>query len=185
MTPAQLQAIKADIAADPVMSALPRNGDSNYEIARLYNLPPAVAMSVWNTSAKVKDINDAIDFSKYTPVDAPDGTTVQTNRLLTIQTKQMNLQYITIGRETVDASKVNVRKGLQDAVVQLPAGAAGAYVSAGGVAGVNVLTAMLRNATRAEKLLNAGTSTTGTVTANLLGFEGTVTDRDIEASWNV
>ena len=97
----------------------------------------------------------------------------------------MNLQKLTIGRETVYASKVNVRKGLQDAVTQLPAGTAGAYVSAGGAAGVTVLTAMLRNATRAEKLLNTGTSTTGTVTANLLGFEGTVMDRDIEASWNV
>lgn len=185
MTPAQLQAIKGDIAADPVMSALPRNGDSNYEIARLYNLPPAVAMTVWRTECPVKLIDDAIDYSKYTPVDVPDSTVLQTNRLLTIQTKQMNLQKLTIGRETVDASKVNVRKGLQDAVTQLPAGTAGAYVSAGGAAGVTVLTAMLRNATRAEKLLNTGTSTTGTVTANLLGFEGTVMDRDIEASWNV
>lgn len=185
MTPAQLQAIKADIAADPVMSALPRNGDSNYEIARLYNLPAAVAMSVWRTDAPVKLINDAIDYSKYTPVDAADGTTIQTNRLLTIQTKQMNLQNLLIGRDTVDASKVNIRKGLQDAVIQFPAGAAGAMVASGGAAGVNVMNAMLRNATRAEKLLNAGGSTTGTVTANLLGFEGTVMDRDIEASWNV
>lgn len=185
MTPAQLQAIKADIAVDPVMSALPLNGDSNYEIARLYNLPPVVAMTVWRTECPVKLIDDAIDFSKYTPVDTPDSSVLQTNRLLTIQTKQMNLQNLTIGRETVDTSKVNVRKGLQDAVIQLPSGTAGAMVSAGGASGVTVLTAMLRNATRAEKLLNAGTSTTGTVTANLLGFEGTVTDRDIEASWNV
>lgn len=184
MTPAQLQAIKADIAADPVMSALPLNGDSNYEIARLYNLPPAVAMTVWRTEAPVKLINDAIDYSKYTPVDAADGTTIQTNRLMIIQTKQMNLQNLILARDTVDASKVNIRKGLQDAVIQLPAGAAGAMVVAGGAAGANVLTAMLRNATRAEKLLTSGQSTTGTVTANLLGFEGTVTDRDIEASWN-
>ncbi|HOU24548.1 MAG TPA: hypothetical protein PLN42_09900 [Anaerolineae bacterium] len=184
MTPTQLQAIKADIAADPVMSALPRNGDSNYEIARLYNLPPTVAMSVWRTEVPTKTIRSAITLSSYTPNDAADNTATFTNRALLAQTKQINLQIMLQGLDHVDMSLPQARADLRDAVTQLPTGAAGALISAGGASGATVLTACLRNATRAEKLLNAGTSTTGTVTANLLGFEGTVTDRDIEASWN-
>ena len=109
-----------------------------------------------------------------------------TNALLVIQTKQMNLQAMTQGRETVNAAKVNVRTGLRDAVISVPAGAAsgGAVttVSPGGGSGANVLNACLRKATRLEKLLSSPVATLGGVTANVMAFEGAISYQQIEAA---
>ena len=183
LTPAQNALIKADILAQPDLQNLPNNADGAYEIARLYNLPAAPAFQVWATNAKVNDISNAIQWGKYTPVDVPDGTALYTNRLLAIQTKQINLQSLLQGRTTVDASKANIREGLRDAVISLPAGAGGGAVAAGGASGVDVLTACLRNATRLEKLLSAGPAPTlGGITADIMGFEGTVTYQAIETA---
>ena len=186
LTTQQLQIIKADIAASPDMNTLPANSDGSFEIARLYNL--ASTTDVWRTDAPTKAIFDAINWSAYTPTDVPSvgDTAAQavlfTNRLLSIQTKQMNLQNMLIGRETIDASKANIRAGLRDAVIALPSGTNGAAVSAGGASGVTVLTACVRKATRIEKLLSTGPTTIGTVSANVMGFEGNVSYQDIEAA---
>lgn len=178
LTLAQLQAIKADIAANSDLNVFPQNSDGSSAIADLYNI--VGNQDVWRTEAPVAAIYDAITWANYTPADAPDTTAIYTNRLLAIQTKQMNLQNILQGRATVDASKANLRAGLRDAVVAIPAGAGGASVSAGGASGVTVLTACVRKATRIEKLLAPTPATTGTVTANLLGFEGMISYRDID-----
>ncbi len=184
MTPAQLAAIKADIAANPDLNAYPNNSDGSYEIARLYNLTASPQQLVWRTDAPVQAIYDAIDWTKFTPVDVPDATSapLATARLLAIQTKQMNLQNMLQGRTTVDASKANIRAGLRDAVVALPAGANGAAVTAGGASGATVLAACVRPATRMEKLLKLSDATTGSTTAALLGFEGACTYQDIDAA---
>ena len=183
LTLAQNAAIKADIAANIDLSVIPAGSDGSFEIARLYNLPAAPAYMVWRTNALTKDIFDAIDWTKYTPADAPEATGIYTARAMAIQTKQMNLQNILTGRDQLDTSKPSIRAGLRDAVIQLPAGANGANISAGGgngaTAGVTVLTACTRAATRIEKLLStsppAAGTVTGPVTAGLLGFEGVVT----------
>jgi len=180
MTPAQLQALKAAINADPVLSAKPLNSDGAFDIAIAMNTP--VASTVWRTDARVQAINDAINWALYTPVDAADGTATWTNRILAIQTKQMNLQLMLQGRETVDASKTNVRAGLRDAVIAVPAGASGAAVSPGGASGVNVMNACIRPGLRIEILLKTGDATTGGVTAAVMGYEGTITYQDVEAA---
>jgi len=180
LTLAQLQAIKADIAANPDLAAFPEGSDGAFDMAVAYNLPPAVPMSVWQTAVPVEAIFGAINWSAYTPVDTADGTVLFQNRLLVIQTKQMNLQNMLTGRTKIDASKDNIRAGLRDAVIAIPAGAGGASVSPGGASGVNVLNVCVRPATRAEKLLNTGSLTTGTVTAFGLGFEGKFTQQIIE-----
>lgn len=183
LTPAQNALIKADIIAKPDLAVQPNNADGNIEIARLYNLPSNPVVKVWATNAKVSDISDAIQWDKFTPVDAADETNIYTNRLLLIQTKQINLQSLLQGRTTVDASKPNVRAGLRDAVIALPAGVAGAAVSAGGVSGVNVLNACLRTATRLEALLSTGAAPPlGGVTADIMGFEGAVGYQAIETA---
>lgn len=187
MTPAQLAAIKADILASPDLSALPNNSDGAFEIARLYNLPASPAFNVWRTDAPVDAILDAVNWSQYTPTDAADNTATYTNRMLAIQTKQMNLQNMVLGRTTINAAKVNIRAGLRDAVIAVPAGAGGASVSPGGASGANVLTACVRPATRIEKLLataSQGSDTTGSTTARVMGFEGSVSYQDIEAARN-
>jgi hypothetical protein len=45
---------------------------------------------------------------------------------------------------------------------------------------VNVLAACTRSATNAEKILAGAQETTGTVTANVLGYEGPVSPSDVQ-----
>jgi hypothetical protein len=180
LTTQQLQTLKTAIAADPVLAAKPNNSDGAFDIAAAMNLP--VAANVWRTDARVQAINDAINWSLYTPTDTPDGTATWTNRILAIQTKQMNLQLMLQGRDTVDASKANVRAGLRDAVIAVPAGASGAAVSPGGASGVNVMNACIRPGLRIEILLKTGDATTGGVTAAIMGYEGIISYQDVEAA---
>ena len=185
MTPSQLAAIKADILANADMNTLPANSDGSFAIAALYNQPAVPTFTVWRTDASVAAILDAINWSLYTPNDAADGTAIYTNRLLAVQTKQMNLQNMVQGRDRLDCSKVNIRAGLRDAVTSVPAGTGGAAVSPGGASGAAVLNNCTRPATRIEKLLataSQGSDTTGAVTARVLGFEGSVSYQDIDAA---
>ena len=178
-TATQKAAIKADIIANTDLNSIINNEDGAFAIAFLYNLPASPDFLVWNTNAAVKDIFDAITWANYTPTDAADNTATQTNRLLAVQTKQMNLQNMLQGRDSIDAGKANIRTGLRDAVIALPSGVGGASVSAGGASGVTVLTACTRKSTRLEKLLSTGSAQTGTVTANLPGWEGMTNYQEI------
>lgn len=183
MTPQQLAALKVEIDADPVLSALPNTADDAFTIAAALNQLAVPDYAVWRTEAPVQAIFDAIDWSKYTPVDAADGTATFTNRLLVVQTKQMNLQNMLIGRDVVDATKANLRAGLRDAVIQLPAGAGGGLVTAGGTSAATVLAACTRRATRGEKVLVAQSGvTTGGTTAAIMGHEGAISYQDVLAA---
>lgn len=158
---------------DPAFVEL-RNAGSTGAMAEWYSATATPDFLVWRTDAPVSDITNAISFDKYTPNDAPDGTTLWMNRALAAQTKQMNLQIFLQGRISIDASKKTVRAGLRDAVISVPTGAAGANTNPGGTSGVNVLNACTRKANRIEKLFSSGSETTGTVTANLLTYEGEI-----------
>lgn len=182
LTTAQAQTLNAAILAAPDLSAIPNTVDGAYEVARLLNLPSSPVVNAWATNAPVAAVLDAVNWAQYTPSDTIDGTAAYTNRLLAIQTKQMNLQNMLVGRDTLDASKANVRAGLRDAVTGVPAGAAGGNVNPGGANGITVLNALLRNTTRGEAILAAGEATTGAVTAKLLGYEGALSYQDIEAA---
>ena len=180
LTTAQLATIKADILANPDLNSQPMSNLGSLAIAALYNT--ASTTDVWRTDVSVNAIHDGIDYSKFTPQDAVDATILCTNRLLSIQTKQMNLQSLLQGRATQDASKANFRAAVRDAVTALPAGASGAATSAAGASGINALTPMVRKATRFEKLFAGGDATTGPVTAKLLIVEGTVSGDDIQTA---
>ena len=188
MTPAQLATIKADILANPELNAFPAGLDGSYGIAALYNLPAVPAFTVWRTDTPVSAINDAIDDTKFTPTDLPTVTQLPAeamlwlNRSQMVLIKQANLQRLLQGRDTVDASKANVRASLRDALIALPTGVNGANTSAAGPSAVNALTACTRAATRLEKLLVTSSPTTGTVTAGVMGYEGQVSYPDIEAA---
>jgi hypothetical protein len=174
MTPAQLLLIKAEIAADPALNSLPNTADDAYAIADALNLLPSPDFMVWQTNLPTQAVFDAITWANLTPADAPDGTAAWTNRALACQGKQFNLQTILTGREYINATKVNIRAGLQDALTSVPSGAGGATRPAGWVA---VQTAMQRKATRAEKVLATGVGTAANPA--LLGFEGIVTHQDV------
>lgn len=184
LTPAQNSALKADISADPVLSAIPNTADGAYEIAAAYNLLAAVDFMVWRTDAPTLSIFDAITWANYTPNDPPDATVIFTNRTLLAQTKQMNLQNMLTSRSQIDASKSNIRAGLRDAVIALPTGTNGAMTSAGGTSGATVLAACMRKALRIEKLFAGANATTGPATAALLVYEGQIQYSDIQAARN-
>jgi hypothetical protein len=180
LTPAQYASLKADILASGDMNTQPMTSAGAAAIAALYNA--ASNQDVWRTDANVNAIYDAIDWTKFTPADAVDSTVTYSNRLLLIQTKQMNLQNMLQGRTTVDASRANLRAGLRDAVTNLPAGSSGAAISAGGAGGAAVLNALTRKATRFEKLFATQSAATGTVSANILVIEGVVSGDDIQVA---
>lgn len=184
LTPAQNTIVKAYIDADPVLSVIPNTYDGAYDVAKALNLYPVADFLVWRTEAPVQDIINALDGSKYTPSDTIPTTTTELSqiyqsRILACQTKQISLQTLIIGRESINASKANVRNWLKDAVVQVPAGASGAFIQPGGANGTAALTACLRKATVIEKLLSVGSAETGVTTGNLLGFEGAISYLDV------
>jgi hypothetical protein len=148
-------------------------------MADFYTAPASPPHVVWGTAVPVGVISDAIDFASYTPNGTIDGTAALTNRLLAAQTKQIALQLMLQGRESLNCSRARVRSGLLDAVTNLPTGNGGAIVSAGGTDGQRVMNAITRQATRGEKLFTQSAVTTGTVTANRLTYEGEINGDDI------
>lgn len=196
LTASQLQTLKTAILGNSTWNAYPNTADGNFELAKALNAAAVPDLIVWRTDAQVNDIYDAIDWTKFTPQGALDDATLtdatmasrRQAQLLAIQTKQMNLQNMLQGRSSVNAAKVNVRAGLRDATIQLPAGTNGAGVAAGGTNGTNVLNACTRKATEIEKILvtaSQGSDTTGSVTARVMGYEGTVTPQDVETARNL
>ena len=175
LTSAQLTTWKADIAsnvntvtwqgAPTAINALPTTTDAYDAIAKWYNL---------------------LASPDYTPQDTPDNTVTWTNNSLACQGKQFNLQILLQGKTTFDASKINLRAGLNDATTSLPSGAAGASKSGGWT---NILPILRRKASNIEKLfatqtsgvgVNSGDALGATTNPALMGFEGTVTFRDLE-----
>ncbi len=174
MNNTQLQLIKAAIAADSALNTLPNTLDDAFAIADSLNLAASPDFFVWQTSMPAQSLFDAIVWANLTPSDAPDGTATYTNRALCCQGKQFNVQTMLTGREFINPSKANIRAGLQDALTQVPSGAAGALRSAGWT---TVQTAMQRKATRAEKALATGTGSAASPA--VLGFEGVVSYQDV------
>lgn len=190
LTAAQLQALKAAIAADPVLAAYPATADGNYAVAGAFNLVAAPDYYVWRTDAPVDSILDAITWSNYTPQDTPDNTVTYQNRAMLCQTKQINLQLLLQGRELFNAAKPTLRGGLNDATTNIPSGAAGVSRSGGWTA---ILPLLRRLATRAEKLFSVAGSGVGNNGANprgdssnpdVMAFEGFITEGDVAQARN-
>lgn len=184
LTPAQQTIVKNYIASrqDLVDSI---NAGSWGPVTDALNAPYSPATKAWNRFAPVDAIHDAIDDTKYTPVDAPAETLIGLQRIGVINIKQMVVQTKLVGREHVDATKATLRASLKDGVSQVPAGASGANVNPGGVGGVNVLNACLRpqGVTVIEKLLSTGPQTTGAVTGEVLDFEGEIDWSSARLAW--
>lgn len=178
LTTQQLAALKADILLDPVLAAKPLNSDGAFDIAGAYNAFDASFM-VYRTAMPTQEIFDQVLWANLTPADTPDTTQVWMNRALACQGKQFNIQTMLTGRTTLDVSKTNVRAGLQDALTQVPSGAAGVIRSAGWV---GVRDAMPRLARRVEKLFATGTGTLASPAT--MTFEGTVSYQDVESARN-
>lgn len=175
----QLAILKADIAADPTLNSKPNNSDGNYDIAAAYNLAATPDYFVWSNSVAVDVIYDNIVWANLTPTDAPDTTQQWLNRAMMCQGKQFNLQTMLQGKSFFDAGRATFRAGLQDALTNVPSGAAGATVSAGWVP---VKAAITRKATRIEKLFASGSGSTGT--PSTLIVVGPISYQEVDSARN-
>lgn len=178
MTPAQLATLKAFILADPNMAAKPLTSAGALEIATLLNAAASPIYNVWRSVTPTSDILDSITWANLTPADTADGTATFTNRALVCQSKQMNLQIILQGRDSVTSGKLSVRGGLSDALQNVPAGAAGALVDAGWAGAGKVKATITRTASVIEKLFATGNGTTATPSS--MSYEGPVTSEDVQ-----
>jgi hypothetical protein len=164
LTVEQLAILKADILADPVLSALPMNSDGAWEIAAAYNQPAAVAHYVWATNTPVTDIMaNGFDWTLI------DNLSVGKAR---IWEWMANLGY-------VNPSHANVRSG----ILAVFTGNSAATVAMR----LGIFGHCQRLATRLEKLFATGTGTTVTDTGTgpaTMAVEGQISYNEIEQARN-
>lgn len=172
LTDAQIATLRPVVLAEPTLAQARATGD-DYAIAAWCNAVASPAYKVWNSSTPTSVIGDAVAWASLTPADAADGTATYTNRVLSSQAKQINLQILIQGRDSLPTNRANIRAGLQDALTNLPTGAGGASIAAGWT---TVKTAIQRNATNAEKVLASGAGTAANPSD--LGWEGSVTPNE-------
>jgi hypothetical protein len=157
LTTAQLQALKAAIDADPVLSAQPNTNVGNSVIAQTLNAPALPEFIVWRNSVTTDEVGNAVN---YVAVEAM--TDANRNRINTFYT--MNPSSFSPVRSDVRSYWDNTFSGAL--------GGQGAATRA-------ALDALWRRAANGvEKILATGTGTT--VSPAVLGYEGTITPDEIE-----
>lgn len=181
LSPAQKATLKADILADPTASAFYDIGDLS-GLAGYYSALISPAFNVFRTAIPAAEVFDGVLWANFTPSDTVPTDTALNNaifqsRQLACQTKQMNLQTMLTGRDTIDGSKANIRAGLQDALTNIPSGANGATRSAGWTTVRDGVLARLSN--RLEKLFAVGGNGLTPATAATLVVEGELSTADL------
>lgn len=177
LTAPQLAVIKAYIAADPVLNGQPDDGTGLNFIAAALNALDTSSFSVWRSTTPGASIANSVIWANLTPGDSPTGTSTFTNQALVCQAKQINLQILLQGQNSVASKFVNIRQGFQDALTAVPSGVSGALQPAGWAA---CKVAMTRLATVAEKLFATGTGTAA-LPADL-AFEGNISSNDVDTA---
>lgn len=161
LTTQQLQMLKADIAADPVLSAYPNNSDGSYEIAKAYNLQASPNFTVWKKSVPVSDVGEAMKSSEVAGL-----TTADTNRLMVL------VQY---AGGNFNPSLTETRAGFDDI-----------FSGAGGTQTRQALLVLWRRlATRGEKLFATGTGTDASPATSAFEDGWTLAYQDVDAARNL
>lgn len=152
LTSAQLQALKAEINADPVLASQPVNSDGAFFIAAELNKLAVPNFIVWRTDIPTRDIKKAVVWTEY--IGRSQG---EREAFVLINSNGI-----------VNAGDANVRQGFADIF--------------SGPSGVNTRTNLLaiakRSSTRAEKALATGTGS-GASPATM-GYEGAISYQDVE-----
>ena len=156
LTVPQLQAIKAEINADPALSGQPNNSDGAFAIAAALNLPANPAFIVWRTSVTQDEITQ--NGFTWTLVDA-----------LSVGTARIWEWMFDNAERTINPSKLNVRQG----VIDVWSGTAGKLAVQAAV-----FAHCKRSASRVEKVLATGTGSDATPA--VMGFEGLITYQEVE-----
>lgn len=185
LTESQLQLLRnaIDAETDPELVTYRDLGQTGL-VADWYNIahPSVIA---WNNYARWADVQNAIDYTKYTPtVPNMPTDTAGTNRLIGILVKLNVQQNMLLGSRDgfVDATNISNVDAIIDTVTGIQAGVGGAVVAPGGSSGVNVANALTRYATRAEAVFGGTDVTKGTITAKVLTWMDIVTERDVNAA---
>lgn len=164
LTSQQLAALKADIAADPVLAAKPNNSDGNFDIAKAYNLPAAVDFWVWRTEVARAEIYN---------LTSGDGTNWNWTTYKNQAVAEQNAWVQMFMGDRADFSKANLRAG----IAAIFTGSAQATAQRD-----HCLVMGRRKATRSEKLFASGTGSTASPAT--MGFEGVLSIDDVEAARN-
>lgn len=160
---AQLQALKADIAANvntipagqpfagTQVKLVPATEEGNGVVAFWYNLPAAGPYVVWRTDVSTEEVNEAVDWTEV--------TALTTNNLIAFQVLK--------DQAKVDSSKPSIR------------GAFNAIFPSASKPNTNaaLLSLAKRNASNVEKLFATGSGTTGS--PSTMAFEGALTLTDV------
>jgi len=187
LTPTQYQTLKTFIETTAPYSSINNDEDGDFAIRDLLNQIASPSFKVWNTETPVTEIANAVLWDRYTPnsttypmpLAEPDLSQWRGRLDLAVAKRDNLWGILDVTNGFVNASKSNIRLALQDAVKDIPTGASGDYVSAGGTNGANVLNACTRDAKVIEQVLNTGNKTTGTVTAAIMGYVGDITKEDV------
>lgn len=140
LTAAQLQTLKAAIAADGTLNALPNNPDGNNTIAATFNAASSPALAIWRRDVGNAEVTSAIVASAYIALTA-------------LQQKALDL-YIT--PNTIDATSANVRAGFNS-------------IFGAGTTLTNLTAISQRTATRLEALFASG-GPPATTAVNVFGY---------------
>ncbi len=176
MNLSQLLVLKTAIIAeaDPIFTNLRVSGATG---AMADWLNGDSTFAVWRNVTPASDIMDAITWANLTPKDIPDGSGLSLQLEYRCQGKQLSLQILLQGRDSLSTGKASIRQGFSDALQNVPAGAGGAMLDAGWLGAGKVKAAITRFASRAEKLFATGIGTAAQPGA--LVWEGTLRSEDI------
>jgi hypothetical protein len=153
---AQALALKAYIAADATLAAWYATGRMAEEVANALNLPAAPEWVVWKTAVNPSEIMaNGMDWTRV------DNLSVGKARIWDWMTR--------LG--TLDASKLNIRAGIDAAWVGTAADLA---------VRATVYTHCKRAATRGEKALSTGTGSTASPAT--MGYETPLNYMDVDAA---
>lgn len=167
LSPAQLQVLKADILADPVLSARPNTADDAYAIAMAYNTTATPDFWVLRTSVRE---------AEYTSMPSPDGTFWSWPAFIARSLQEQNAwTRMFMGTGAVNPSLPNVQQGFAD-IFSGTQNAAPAQRA-------HLLACSRRKATRAEKLFATGTGSTAAPAT--MGYEGSLTYIDVQNARNL
>jgi hypothetical protein len=155
LTPAQLQAIKVDIAANPDLAAFPNNSDGNFALAAAYNTT-VQAFIVWKSSVTQDEVMlNGFDWARV------DNLSVGKARIWEWLFKN--------AAGAINPSKTNIRAGID---------ACWTGTAADLAVRAAVYVHCKRAATRIEKLFATGTGTDATPAT--MAVEGDITPNQVQ-----
>lgn len=175
LTPAQLQTLKTDIAANTAtvqfggeavqIRNLPLNDDANFAIAAWYNGVAAPDFWVWRTNVSREEIYNST---------SPDATTWNWTTYKNQAVAEQNAWVQMFMGDRANFSQPNLRAG----IAAIFTGSAQANAQRD-----HCLAMGRRKATRAEKLLATGTGSSGTPAT--MGFEGNLSFGQVSQARNL